>query len=150
MKYEIILMIALIASFSGVFAYGATLSTGGPQLDLVIKGQTIVEIQESYTIFIEAQDSRYKVVPERHTIPYVDFIIQTTDGNQVIHEIEGMTQKNGKAAIGIFIITQDYEPWNVYNVTVSASYNGYYDTEQTSFYVIERHGVADNTEEQEE
>lgn len=148
MKYEIMLIVALIASFSGV-AYGMILPAE-PQLDLVIRAQSIVEVAKDYTIFIEAQDSRYSITPERHTIPYVEFTIQTTDGNVIIHNIEGKTQKNGKAAIGIFIIAQDYEPWKAYNVTVSASYNGYSEIEQTSFYVIEKSGKGDNIKEQEE
>lgn len=150
MKYEIILAVILAVSFSGVFAYGTIIPAGGPQLDLVIKAQSIVEVAQDYTIFIEAQDVRYQVNPARHTIPYVEFIIQTTDGNQIIHEIEGKTQKNGKASIPIFITTHDYEPWRAYNTTVSANYNNYSDTEQTSFYVIERDGTGDNIKEQEE
>ena len=143
------LIAIIVISLSTTLAYGILQDTG-PQLDLVIRGNSIAEIQESYTIFIEAQDSRYDITPERHTIPYVDFTIQTTHGDLFIEEIEGMTQKNGEAAIGIFILKQDYEPWRVYNVTVSASYNNYSDTEQISFYLIEKSGKADNIKEQEE
>ena len=149
MRYVILLITLLVVSFSGAYSYGI-MSDGGPQLDLVIKAQSITEIAEDYTIFIEAQDSRFKITPERHTIPYVEFIIQTTDGSQIIHNIEGKTQKNGKAVIGIFMTTHDYTPWREYNVTVSASYNDYTNIEKTSFYLIEKGGKGDNIQEQEE
>ena len=129
--------------------YGYTVQSGGPVLDLMVNSASIGEVAEDYTIFIEAHDGRFEV-KQRHTIPYVDIQIEVSQYGLIIKEIDTITQKNGKAAIPIFITTHDFKPCTNYDITVHGNYNGYSDTEISGFYLIEKSGKCDNIVEQEE
>jgi len=136
MKITIITIVAL-AVISMTAAYGAVYLEGGPKFDLVVSGNNIAEIQEDYTIFIEAQDSRF-TVPSRHLLPYVNFTVQTMQGDRIIQEQEGNTQKKGKTAVAFFITTHDYQREQFYNATVTAYYNDAEYSETITFWLAER------------
>lgn len=136
---SILIIIGLLLTISVTTTYGIIIPATGPQLDLVIDGNNYAWVQNDYAIFIEAQDSRWGIHQNRNLIPAsIDFTIEITHYNSLIHEIEGKTQKNGKAAISFFVTTHDYQVNQLYNATVTASYNNVTDTDLITFRVVER------------
>jgi len=138
LKIMIIGMVALgVISMATAYGYTVVNISSEPQFDLVVSGHNIAEIQEDYTIFIEAQDSRF-TVPSRHLLPYVNFTVQTMEGDRIIQEQEGNTQKKGKTVIAFFITTHDYQREQFYNATVTAYYNDAEYSETITFWLTER------------